>query len=176
MLWLPLMKGQKSFMFSWWSFSWWGRQRVSSSVAYEGSQYPIDDCLQPIATQITQDARQRINDTLLTLIFRMGQGACRFLFCLYRYPIPPLWRATTNAHSDYTGCKTKNHFHSVDTDFATGISAICYCLIWDSGSLMVFWQPIYCLHVLSRSSLQCSLIICQNTSFKIHFKVSANCR
>jgi len=37
--------------------------------------------MQPIARQITQDARPKIVDAALTLIFRMGQGACRNNFC-----------------------------------------------------------------------------------------------
>jgi len=47
---------------------------------------------------------------------------------------------------------------------------------WANLSLMVFWQPLYRLHVLSPSSIDCSLIIHINISFKIYFKVSANCR
>jgi len=77
--WLPMMKGQKPLMLRWRSFSWWSRERVPSSFAYEGGQYCIYDCLQPIATPITQHARPNLIDALLTLIFRMWQGACRSL-------------------------------------------------------------------------------------------------
>jgi len=58
------------------SFAECGRERDTFSFAYKGGPYLIDECLQPIATQITQDARPKIVDTPLTLIFRMGQGAC----------------------------------------------------------------------------------------------------
>jgi len=64
----------------------------------------------------------------------------------------------------------------VDTYFAMGVSTICHQLIWYSISVMVFWQPLYRLHVLSPSSLHCSLIIHINIFFKIYFKVSTDCR
>ena len=72
--------------------------------------------------------------------------------------------------------KTNNCWPSVDAHFAMGVSTICYHLIWPNISLSVFWLPLYRLHVLSHSALHCSLIIHINISFKIYFKVSANCR
>jgi hypothetical protein len=40
---------------------------------FEGSQYLIYEWQQPIVTEVTQDAQPKILDTLLKLIFRMGQ-------------------------------------------------------------------------------------------------------
>jgi len=74
------MPDHKWFTLSWRSFSWWGRERVASSSAYKGRQYLSNDFLQPIATQITHDARPKIIDTPLTLISRMGQGVCLSIF------------------------------------------------------------------------------------------------
>jgi len=38
-LWLPIMKGQKSLTLCWRSFSWWAGQLVTTLFAYNGSQY-----------------------------------------------------------------------------------------------------------------------------------------
>jgi len=115
-------------------------------------------------------------DTLLTLILWMGQGACESLFCQWSQPIPHIRMTATDHHTDYPWCKTNNCWHSVDTHFAIGISTICYHLIWHSVLLLVFWQPLYHLHVLSPSSLHCSLIIHIDISCTLYIKVSANCR
>jgi len=70
MVWLPLLNGQKSLMILWHSLSWWGRERVASSLAYKGGQYPIYDCLEPIPTQITENAieNSEVSTFLLTNI------------------------------------------------------------------------------------------------------------
>jgi len=115
-------------------------------------------------------------DTLLTLILWMGQGACESLFCQWSQPIPHIRMTAPDHHTDYPWCKTNNCWHSVDTHFAIGISTICYHLIWHSILLLVFWQPLYHLHVLSPSSLHCSLIIHIDISCTLYIKVSANCR
>ena len=81
-----------------------------------------------------------------------------------------------NCHTDYPGCKSKNLWPSIDAHFATGISATCKNSIWHWISVIVFWQPFYCFHLHSPLSLHCSLIIHINISFKIYFKVPANCR
>jgi hypothetical protein len=73
------MQDQKSLTLHWRSFSEWGRECVTSSFAYKDRLYRIYECLHPIATQITRDARPKIIDSPLTLICRMGQGA--FLTC-----------------------------------------------------------------------------------------------
>ena len=78
--WLPIMRAQISLTLSWRLFSRWGRECVTSSFAYEGSQYLIYDCLQPISTQITQDGSPKIVEAPLTLISRMGQGASLSVF------------------------------------------------------------------------------------------------
>jgi len=65
---------------------------------------------------------------------------------------------------------------SVDAHFITSISTTCNHFIWHCISLLVFWQPLYHLHVLSPLSLHFSLIIHINISCKIYFKLSTNCR
>jgi len=57
------------------SFLLMGREHVASSFAYNGGQYLSYNYLQPIATQMTQDAKPKIVDAPLTLISRMRQGA-----------------------------------------------------------------------------------------------------
>jgi len=55
-------------MLCWRSFPEWGREHVVFSFAYKGGQYLIYEWPQPIATQITQDARPKFIDSPLTLI------------------------------------------------------------------------------------------------------------
>jgi len=77
---LHKMGDLKSLMLSWRSFSRWGSERVSSSLAFKGGQFLGYDYLQPIATQITQHATLKIIDAMLTFISRMGKGACLSIF------------------------------------------------------------------------------------------------
>jgi len=65
---LPDLQDQKLLTLCRRSFSEWGREGVTLSFAHTGNLYLIYDYLQPIATQITQDATPKIVDTPLTLI------------------------------------------------------------------------------------------------------------
>jgi hypothetical protein len=51
------------------------------------------------------------------LIFNMGLGANRYLFCHQRLPISPLWMSAINCHSDYPRCKTHNPWPSIGLHF-----------------------------------------------------------
>jgi len=53
-------------------------EHVVIIIASQGSQYLIYGCLQPMATEIAQDAGSKIFDTLLMPILRMGQGVCQY--------------------------------------------------------------------------------------------------
>jgi hypothetical protein len=55
-------------------------ERVAFSFSFECGHYHINERLYPIATQITQDARPKIIDMLLTVMFRMGQAVCLSFF------------------------------------------------------------------------------------------------
>jgi len=59
---------QYSLTLCWRSFSVWGRECVALPFAYKASQYLIYEWSQPIATQITHDARLKMVDASLTLI------------------------------------------------------------------------------------------------------------
>jgi hypothetical protein len=48
-----------------------GREHNAIIVDLNGSQYLIYEWLQPIASEVTQDAQRKIIDALLMLIFRM---------------------------------------------------------------------------------------------------------
>jgi len=111
------MQDHKSLTLRWRSFSWCGREHASLSLAFKGGQYSIDDSLQPFTTLITRDAKPNIVDASLTLIFMMGQGACRFILVLQRRPILHLWQPATIHNSDYRWCNTKNRWHSIDVHF-----------------------------------------------------------
>jgi len=65
---LPDLPDQNSSKCSWRSFSEWGREHVALSCAYKANQYRIYEWRQPIATQITNDARPRIIDAPLKLL------------------------------------------------------------------------------------------------------------
>jgi len=82
----------------------------------------------------------------------------------------------TNSHFNNLTSRTKNRWRSLDTHFATGLSALCNHSLWHRTSISVFWQSFYPLHVCFHWSLHCSLIVHINIFFKIYFKLSANCR
>jgi len=65
---LPDLQDQKLLTLRWRSISEWGRECVASSSAYKAGQYRICEWPQPIATQITNEARPKIDDAPLTLI------------------------------------------------------------------------------------------------------------
>jgi len=85
------MQDQKLLMLHWRSFSRWGRVRVTLVFAPKGHQYLINECLHPITTWITQDAKRSNVKAPLTLIFRMGQWLCRVLFGLSGLLLSGLW-------------------------------------------------------------------------------------
>jgi len=58
------------------------RANISCLSAYHGCQFLVYRCLRSRAIWITRDARPKGLDAPLTLMFKMGQGACCFLFCL----------------------------------------------------------------------------------------------
>jgi len=127
---LPDLQDQKLLTLRWCSYSEWGREPVALSSAWKASQYHIYEWRQPITTQITNDARPKLVDAPLMLIFRMGQGVYGSLICLRSQPIPYLWMAATDRHSDFQWCKTQNHWHSVDAHIPNG-----------AGSMWLFLLP-----------------------------------
>jgi hypothetical protein len=64
-----------------------------------------------------QDATPKIVDALLTLIFILGMGPCRVLFCPSRLPICWLWIPASKWHPNVLTNKIKNRWRSVDTHF-----------------------------------------------------------
>jgi len=65
---LPDLQDQKLLTLHWNSISEWGRECEARSFADEASQYRSYEWSQPIAKQITTDARPNIIDTMFTLI------------------------------------------------------------------------------------------------------------
>jgi len=53
--------------------SGWGREPDTIVFDLEGSQYFVYEWLHPIGTWFTKDAKPKIIDALLKLIFRRGQ-------------------------------------------------------------------------------------------------------
>ena len=57
-------------------------QVLTSVLDYKNGQNWVYGLSQPQCGLINNDLRPKIVDSWLTHIFKMGQGACRFLFCL----------------------------------------------------------------------------------------------
>ena len=117
---LATMLDQQWVMLHWPSFWGWGRERVASVFAPKGGQYLIYRCLKSIASWITQDARPKIDDAPLMLIFKLGRWVCCFCFCHSRQLVPYLWMAATNRHFGYPRCKAPNHWCLVNGHFQNG--------------------------------------------------------
>jgi len=126
---LTIMEGQQLLTLRWRSFSWSGREHFTFSFAYRGSQYFVNNYVQPIANKITQDTWPRIVDTPLTHIFMMGQGACYHHFCLYRQPTLRLWLCATYHPTHYPRYMIKNCWHSVDAHFHDGAGSVLLPLL-----------------------------------------------
>jgi len=65
---LPDLQVHKSLTLRWRSISEWGRECGARSFAYKASQYCMYEWSQPIAKQMTNDARPKIVEAPLTLI------------------------------------------------------------------------------------------------------------
>lgn len=77
---LTIIQGETLLLLRWTSFSECCRVPVDYSVASKCDLYLMYECLYPIPTQITQDARPDIIHALLIPIFRMGQAVCLSCF------------------------------------------------------------------------------------------------
>jgi len=66
----------------WHLFTRLGREHVAFCFSYKGGKYFVYDCLQPVATHITQDTQPTICDAQLTLFSKMGHGGYRSVFCI----------------------------------------------------------------------------------------------
>jgi len=135
---VTIMEGQQLLTLHWRSFSWWGREYFTFSFAYKGSQYFVYDYVQPIVHKITHETWPRIIDAPLTLIFRMGQGPCYFLLCLYVQPILRLWLRATYRPADYPRYMTKNCSRSIDTHFHDGAWSVLLSLLPIKAANTVF--------------------------------------
>jgi hypothetical protein len=69
-------------MLRWHSFAEGGRERVTISFAWKYGQYRICSHLHRTAIFSTDDEGPKIIDTLLTIMFRMGQAVCLSCFQL----------------------------------------------------------------------------------------------
>jgi len=99
----------------WHSFSWEGNEAITHCYTWNDGNYFIYKSLPQRNTSITKDATSNIIDTLLTLIFRMGQEAFRISICPWRQPIQHLWMSATSRHLDDPRWKATNCLCSVDT-------------------------------------------------------------
>jgi len=79
---LPDLQDQKLLKLRWHSVSRWGREHHAFFLAYNGWQHFHYVYSLPNRVCITQLTGPKIVEAPLTLIFKMGQGASRFLSCL----------------------------------------------------------------------------------------------
>jgi len=121
---LPDFQDQKSLTLSWCLFWRWGRERVAFCVAYRECQHIDYVYSLPSRVFITRHMGPKIVDAPLTLIFKMGQGACFLLFCLQRTPILWLCVFTTRSRFYYPTYRTKNRWRSVDAHFQDGARSV----------------------------------------------------
>jgi len=84
---LPYLQHQKLLTLRWRSFSEWGSDRVTSSVASKGCQYCY--YIQPLQTGflMTWLTGPKINHPPLTFMFMMGQRRHHALICPKRPPV-----------------------------------------------------------------------------------------
>lgn len=99
------------------SFLWWGKEDITHRFTWKGRKYIIYGLLPQINTWITHDAKPKIVDARLTLIFRMRHWPWRLLFCLWWQPTHWLGLTANNSLSNYLAYMTKNCWHSVDAHF-----------------------------------------------------------
>jgi len=109
-------------MLCWREFAGWGRQRVAVVFDCEGGQYIIHGCPQPVATYSTHDAQPEIFDTLLIIIFRMGQCPCVNYYSHLGLPVRWLCITSTKLIFYYLTYKTQTHWRSVDTHFQVTVT------------------------------------------------------
>jgi len=74
------------------------------------------------------------------LIWRMGQQACCNWFCLWGCSISHLCIFATNYKVHYPKCKTKYHWHCIDTHFQNGAGSMVYCFWVERWSILHLWM------------------------------------
>jgi len=133
----------------------------------------------PYCAVIDHDGRPTIVDTLLTLIFKMGQGAFHFLFCLWRWPTLRLWQFATSRPPDYPKYTTNNRWRSVYAHFADGAGRVPHSVLPRKAAnnpivtvcnLSVVWLPrrhdqnslMLCWHLFPRWGREPVVIIVAN--------------
>jgi len=126
---LPKMHRQKSLTLHRRSFSEWGSDHVIYSFPKKVCHYVGYGQHRPSHFAFTVHTRQKIVDALLTLIFRIGHGACCYYFWLERQPIPRLWMAAIICHLGYTRRTAKNCWCSVDAHFQNGAVTVSFTLL-----------------------------------------------
>jgi len=127
-------------MLRWHSFSERGSDRITLFVAYNGWQYDGYVHWWPNWIVINLLTWPKFVDPALTVIFRMKQWLCRFVFCLYRLPIRWLCVFATKLNLNYLTYMTKICWGSVDTHFQNGAVTVSLTLLpIKASNMMVMW-------------------------------------
>jgi len=105
-VWLSKMQAQKSLTPRWRLFLG-GSSLISTTIfAYKGGQYCNYGSMPLHSHWIIQNARPKIIDAPLTLIFRRWKRSRRWPLCPWRWPILRLWLNAVAQSGDYPWCKT----------------------------------------------------------------------
>jgi len=123
------MQSQKSLTLLWCSISEWSNNHVAFSFTNKHFHINHHVLSQPDCFSITWIKILKIVDTLLTLIFMMGQGRYNALFCSKRLQIHCIEILATIQHIDNPRCKAKNHAHWVDAHFQNGALTVLLAVL-----------------------------------------------
>jgi len=108
---------------------------IVNVLAYMTSQTSVYWHQWPSHTLINDHATPKIVDALLTLIFKIGLGVCRFLFGLYRWPILCLCITKTKSLFNYPTYKAHDGWRSVDAHFQYVAGSISDSLLhWNAAN------------------------------------------
>ena len=102
---------------------------IPFKFAYTGYLILVYGYLWSRATDISEDARWNIIDDLLTLIFKMGSGACSSLYCSKRRPLLSFWLCATSSPPDYLWFTTNNCSCSLKTQFQEVVQSVSLFVI-----------------------------------------------
>jgi len=146
----PMLHDQTSLTLRWCSFSRWCRKHIAVVFASKASQYIIYIYLQPVAPWITQDAKPKLVDAPLTLIFTMWQGLYLNPFCLYRLQIRRLCITATKSHFNYLTYRTRNRWRTIDAHYQeiVEMASVAFSPIMAANTVIIhtnyqitFWLP-----------------------------------
>jgi len=118
------MQAQRSLTLHWRWFLGGSSDIVTSIFVQKGDQYYEYGCMPWHSPGSVNDARPKIIEAPLTLIFRMWQRYDCWPFCPYQRPVLPSLLNAVVQPSHYPRCKTRNRWRSVDKHSSHGATSM----------------------------------------------------